>query len=175
MGSMTFEEAKREIERLDDCLWSEFEKNPNPKTYGEARAYEEACHILDEVDTEPVGKPDKMTLTELAHELRKIFKFRYLTVQPTFYRDPCNNINKYCGDAIELWDREPRFLSDKGFREDCFLDGGPTGRFGKEYMHPENLVAYLELGLSKTIEEMLKDGDFSEYEKCIVEVSDDID
>lgn len=111
-----------------------------------------------------------MTLTELARDLRKLFRFKYLTVQPTFYRDSYNNIDEYCGDAIELWDREPRFSSDEGFWEDCHLDGEPTGRFGKEYMHLENLAVYLDLGLSKTIEEMLEDGDFSEYEKCIVEV-----
>ncbi len=43
---------------------------------------EELLHILgliDSVDSEPVGNPDKLTLTELARELRKIFRFRYLT------------------------------------------------------------------------------------------------
>lgn len=111
-----------------------------------------------------------MTLNELAIELRKLFKFKYLTVQPTFYRDSYENIDEYCGDAIELWDKKPRFLSDEGFWEEIFSDGEPTGRFGKEYLHPDNLVSCLDLGLSKTIEEMLEDGDFSEYEKCIVEV-----
>ena len=28
----------------------------------------------------PVGIPDRITLTELAHELRKLFDFKYLTV-----------------------------------------------------------------------------------------------
>ena len=82
---MTLEEAKKEINRLADCLWSDFDKNPNKMTYGEAIAYEEVCHILDEIDTEPVGNPDKLTLEELARELRKIFKFKYLTVSP--YRE----------------------------------------------------------------------------------------
>ena len=112
-----------------------------------------------------------MTLEELARELRKIFKFRYLTVQPTFYRYSYDDIDEYCGDAIEIWDKKPRFLSDEGFWEEISSDGEPS-RFGKEYLHPDNLVAYLDLGLSKTIEEMLEDGDFSEYEKCIVEVAD---
>lgn len=111
-----------------------------------------------------------MTLEELANELKRIFKFKYLTVQPTFYRDSYNNIDEYCGDAIELWDKKPRFLRDEGFWEEIFSDGEPTGRFGKEYLHPDNLVDSLDLGLSRTIEEMFEDGDFSEYEKCIVEV-----
>lgn len=76
---MTLEEAKKEIKRIADCLWYEFDKNLNKMTYGEAIAYEELCHILDELCTKPVGNTDKLTLTELAHELRKIFRFKYLT------------------------------------------------------------------------------------------------
>lgn len=136
-----------------------------------------ALMMLSEDEPADTGKPiweakDKLTLEELARELRKIFKFRYLTVQPTFYRDSYNNIDEYCGDAIELWDKKPRFLSDEGFWEEIFSDGEPTGRFGKEYLKPDNLVSCLDLGLSKTIEEMFEDGDFSEYEKCIVEVTE---
>ena len=43
---------------------------------------EELLHILgliDTVDYEPAGK-DKLTLKELARELRKIFRFKYLTM-----------------------------------------------------------------------------------------------
>ena len=159
---MTLEEAKKEIEGRIDLWRKGLLYVPDGLSL--------ALAILKEVDTEPVGDPGKLTLKELAHELRKIFKFRYLTVQPTFYRDSYDNIDEYCGDAIELWDKKPRFLSDEGLWEEIFSDGEPTGRFGKEYLHPDNLVAYLDLGLSKTIEEMLEDGDFSEYEKCIVEV-----
>ena len=110
-----------------------------------------------------------MTLEELTLELRKIFRFKYLTVRPTFYRNLREDSGLYCGDAIELWDKKPVFISDVGMWGFCLPDEKPTGRFGKEYMHPENLVSDLELGLSKTIEEMVKEGDFSEYEKCIAE------
>ena len=142
MGSMTFEEAKREIERLDDCLWSEFEKNPNPKTYGEARAYEEACHILDEVDTEPVGKPDKMTLTELALGLRKLFKFKYLAV------------DSY-GDEITLWEDKPVW------------DGAMWWAGDSSYL----LDFYANrLGVALDLAEY-RDADGNiDYSKCIVEV-----
>ena len=174
---MTLEEAKKEIEMRAEAYYRGFKgwNEEHPEWHGklekmsESDGLDEALSILEKVD-EPVGNPDKLTLTELAHELRKIFKFRYLTVQPTFYRDSYDDIDEYCGDAIELWETKPRFLSDEGLWEEIFSDGEPTGRFGKEYLHPDNLVAYLDLGLSKTIEEMLEDGDFSEYEKCIVEV-----
>ena len=66
---MTLEEAKKEINRLADCLWSDFDKNPNKMTYGEAIAYEEVCHILDEIDTEPIGNPDKMNLDNVIRNL----------------------------------------------------------------------------------------------------------
>ena len=82
---MTLEEAKKEIKRLADCQLSKFDKNPNQQAWRKARAYENAYDILDEIDTEPVGDPGKLTLKELARELRKIFKFRYLTVSP--YRE----------------------------------------------------------------------------------------
>ena len=38
--------------------------------------------MLEGPDTEPVGNPDKLTLTELAHELRRLFEFNYLTAEP---------------------------------------------------------------------------------------------
>ena len=147
MGSMTFEEAKREIERLDDCLWSEFEKNPNPKTYGEARAYEEACHILDEVDTEPVGKPDKMTLTELAQELRKIFKFRYLTVSEDW---PLPTIIMW-GGKVEYDGRGWNMIEPKSY----------YGSF-----NVSSLCTKLDLS------EYADENGVIDYSRCIVEVSD---
>ena len=152
---MTFEEAKKEIERLDDCLWSEFEKNPNKKTYGEAIAYEEACHILDEVDTEPVRKPDKMTLKELAHELRKIFKFKYLTVSPDF-----------CGCPIEIycWTSIRPTYNAKGRMWIISQEGSQTIMSSFEAWHLEK-----SLDLSEYADES---GEI-DYSRCIVEVSDD--
>lgn len=73
---MTLEEAKKIIGELDSdsgFFGSDYES-------GFSDAQNRVLGILDEVDTEPVVNPDKLTLTELAHELRKIFGFRYLTV-----------------------------------------------------------------------------------------------
>lgn len=72
---MTFEEAKKRIKELDSGSrfgGSDYES-------GWEDALRRVTEVLDEIDTEPVRKPDKMTLKELAHELRKIFKFKYLT------------------------------------------------------------------------------------------------
>ena len=68
---MTLQEAKEEIIKLVQ------EHDGDEK---EARTAYFAClYLLDQVKEEPVGNPDKMTLKELARELRKVFRFRYLT------------------------------------------------------------------------------------------------
>ena len=72
---MTFEEAKKLIEELDSGLIScnmDYEGGFSDAKY-------RVLEILDEIDTEPVGNLDKLTLTELAKKLRKIFGFKYLT------------------------------------------------------------------------------------------------
>ncbi len=72
---MTLEEAKKIIKELDSgsrFFGSDYEA-------GWEDALCRATEILDEVDNEPVGNPDKLTLRELAIELKKIFRFKYLT------------------------------------------------------------------------------------------------
>ena len=68
---MTLEEAKKEIEGRIDLWRKGLLYVPDGLSL--------ALAILKEVDTEPVGDPGKLTLKELAHELRKIFRFKYLT------------------------------------------------------------------------------------------------
>ena len=68
---MTLDEAKKEIEGRIDLWRKGLLYVPDGLSL--------ALAILNEVDTEPVGNPDKMTLRELARELRKIFRFKYLT------------------------------------------------------------------------------------------------
>ena len=82
--TMTLEEAKKEIEMRADAYYRGFKgwDKEHPEWHGklekmsESDGLDEALSILEKVD---VGKPDKLTLTELAHELRKIFRFKYLT------------------------------------------------------------------------------------------------
>ena len=144
---MTLDEAKRKIKELSDIQMELFDKTYDRKIYGEARAYEEAGHILDEVDTEPVGNPDKLTLTELAHELRKLFDFRYLTVHKNWCRRP----------AICMWSSEPRYICPNDI-------GGWTKAHCVGSLEKDYTKMYLDLSEYKDA-----DGNI-DYSKCIVEV-----
>lgn len=76
---MTFEEAKKEINKLyDELRWSK-----DHDAIVRMKALEDVLEILDGV--EPVGNPDTFTLKELACELRKLFRFKYLTVEIAIY------------------------------------------------------------------------------------------
>lgn len=89
---MTLQEAKEEIIKLVQ------EHDGDEK---EARTAYFAClYLLDQVKEEPVGNPDKMTLKELAHELRRLFEFKYLTASPVNVSD----------NEIEVWDGRPDIM-----------------------------------------------------------------
>ena len=77
---MTLEEAKKKIKAQANAQWEEFKKTGSSLHQGFALGGEDALEILDEVDAEPVGNPEQLTLKELARELRKVFRFRCLTV-----------------------------------------------------------------------------------------------
>ena len=120
----------------------------------------ELLHVLgliDAVDGKPVGNPDKMTPEELAHELRKIFKFRYLTVEKVLARTH---------KTITLWvGNKPPFYSDKVHEWFALMSSGLAVAFTFE---PRFLNSYLDLSEYKD-----ENGDI-DYSKCIVEVPDDI-
>ena len=137
---MTLEEAKQRIYELDSgsiFYCQDYEA-------GFSDAQNMVLGILEEIDTEPVGNPDKLTLTELAHELRKIFRFKYLTVSDT---------NGLC---INVW---------KYFKPEC-EDGKWIGRCLAFDIYPEELVC--GLGFSGYTD---ADGDV-DFSKCIVEVEE---
>ena len=151
---MTLEEAKRKIKELSDIQMELFDKTSDRKIYGEARAYE-AGHILDEVDTEPVGIP-VLTLTELARELRKIFKFRYLTL------DAVDDGDCAYPDVITLWVDEPYYeSSDKQFE----LQWNYDKKSGAIIMIPISSLQ-IDIDLSEYADE---NGNI-DYSKCIVDV-----
>lgn len=110
---------------------------------------EELLHILgliDTVDHEPAGK-DKMTLTELARELRRMFDFEYLT---------CEIL---CGCRvyiISLWNGKPRWKGSSWW----WCDGCNLIVDIKLYMK------FIDLDLFE-----YNDADgIIDYSKCIVEV-----
>ena len=98
---MTLEEAKKKIEELGDDAWKKWKKEGNLISQGYALGMDDALGIVDKLDHEPVGNLDKLTLKELAREMRKIFRFKYLTC------DGCGDQRDYC-----IWLDRPEYTRD---------------------------------------------------------------
>lgn len=145
---MTLEEARKEIQAHVNEQWEEFEKTGSLFCQGCAFGGNAALAILNEVDSEPVGK-DKMTLTELTHELRKIFEFRYLTYN-----------KEYGEDEIWLWQGEVAYV------DGAWNDQPPYAM--TMVLDPDLLSFTLDLS------EYADENGVIDYSRCIVEVSDDI-
>ena len=111
---------------------------------------EELLHVLgliDAVDGKPVGK-DKMTLKELARELRKLFEFKYLTC------DGCGDQRDYC-----IWLDKPEYTRDGWIVYTISSVVNSLLLF-------ESYKLAIQLDLSE-----YKDADGNiDYSKCIVEV-----
>ena len=145
---MTLEEAKKQIQAQANAQWEEFKKTGSSLHQGFALGGEDALEILDEVDAEPVGNPDKMTLKELAREMRKLFEFDYVTVD--------------ANESITFWVRKPLYISMCGLWErNAYLDSWDI--FNIDFSSAVNL------DLSEYADE---NGEI-DYSRCIVEVSDD--
>ena len=140
---MTLEEAKKEINRMTEEKWKTYENTCYTITLGEAYGLEEAISILDQVDGVPVGNSDKLTLKELARELRKLFKFRYLTVT-----------DDWPMSTVMMWSKKPQY------------DRGWNIVFSNSYLGSFNCVAVRNIDLSEYADE---NGNV-DYSKCIVEV-----
>ena len=196
---MTLEEAKKEIEELGDDAWKKWKKEGNLISQGYALGMDDALGIVDKLDTEPVGNPDKMnldnvirnlesdeavcrshsdddyyrgmadgyklsidalkwlsgnpdklTLKELAHELRKVFRFKYLTMADYKHEGPV---------TIDIWSHKPYFRES-----DCTWNG--EGLIESKDLYDLDC----DLDLSEYADE---NGEI-DYSRCIVEVSDDI-
>ena len=74
---MTLEEAKKKIKAQSEAEWEEFKKSGSMLCQGFALGADDALETLDKVESS--GNLDKLTLKELARELRKVFRFKYLT------------------------------------------------------------------------------------------------
>ena len=138
---MTLEEAKKEIE---DWMFSSgdmysISRNSEDKAVGDALS--DVLGLLDEV--KPVGNPDKLTLKELAHVLKKDFKFRYLTVT-----------DDWPMSTVMMWSKKPQY------------DRGWNIVFSNSYLGSFNCVAVRNIDLSEYKDE---NGEI-DYSKCIVEV-----
>lgn len=154
---MTLEEAKKEIKRRADAYYNGYKgwDKEKPEMRGSlnflysANGLDEALEILDEVDTEPVGNPEQLTLKELASELRKIFRFKYLTC------DGCDEDRDY-----SIWLDKPEYTRDGWLIFSAFGDAEPAMML----FESRNLAINLDLS------EYADENGNIDYSKCIVEV-----
>ena len=155
---MTLEEAKERIQESLKRSREDVDNYCDDGSRGEVTAYENALSILNRVDTEPVVIPNKMTLTELAHELRKLFKFKYLGYGEVFCFGLAYN-------AITISDKPLHLeIRDEGGEGcPCYIHEWNSEEI-KDVFYPEDLA--FSLDLSEYADE---DGEI-DYSKCIVEV-----
>lgn len=143
---MTLAEAKKRIKQAAEESSRDYDLYEDDRSKGEEFGLITALSILKHVDTEPAPK-DKMTLTELAHELRKFFRFKYLTAEIAVYN------HYFC-----LWTGKP-FWNGKywGVKEN-----------GKKHI----VTDFLDFETIKSIDlSEYEDADgIIDYSKCIVEV-----
>ena len=141
---MTFEEAKKKIADCVKLCTDDYNRYEDEFMRGEAAAYKNALAILNGIDTdhELSRNPEQLTLKELARELRRLFRFKYLTVDPY-------------ADEITFWMDKPEWVCDSWWAGDS------------SYLfdfYANRLNAYLDLSEYKDA-----DGNI-DYSKCLVEV-----
>lgn len=146
---MTLEEAKKKIKAQAEAEWEEFKKTGSMLCQGFALGADDALETLDKV--EPAGNPDKLTLKELAHEMRKIFRFKYLVA---------------CKHGTEIF--VTMYLSKPEFVP--IFKGWDRGRPAA----PCPIAVSEDLRIDLDLSEYKDENHNIDYSKCIVEVSDDI-
>ena len=156
---MTLEEAKRIIrKRIKKCKHDRFYYD-DEGSRGAKPAYEEALSILKQINTEPAPK-DKMTLTELAHEMRKIFWFKYLAAGEMFYWGRSHTVVFMSNEPLTL------SVSDEGGEGcPCFIHEW-EGEDIIDVFSESDLVCSLDLSEYKD-----ENGEI-DYSRCIVEVEE---
>lgn len=143
---MTLEEAKKKIKAQAEAEWEEYKKTGSMLCQGFALGADDALETLDKVESS--GNLDKLTLKELARELRKVFRFKYLTC------DGCGDQRDYC-----IWLDRPEYTRDGWIVYTISSVVNSLLLF-------ESYKLAIQLDLSE-----YKDADGNiDYSKCIVEV-----
>lgn len=146
---MTLEEAKKKIKAQANAEWEEFKKTGSMLCQGFALGADDALETLDKVESS--GNPEQLTLKELARELRKIFRFRYLTA--------CYKMTAGSRIGLDLFiGPKPDFTHDGYWANNYVVAGGSL-------VIPADLLD-IPLDLSEYKDE---NGEI-DYSKCIVEV-----
>ena len=153
---MTLAEAKKRIKQAAEESSRDYDLYEDDRSKGEEFGLITALSILKHIDTEPAPK-DKMTLTELAHELRKLFGFKYLTLDAFVHYGDIIGPN-----IITLWVVEPYYDDEDKQFEFLWNQDRKTGAIFD--IPVSSLSVNLDL-----LEYKDADGNIN-YSKCIVEV-----
>ena len=116
---------------------------------GFALGADDALETLDKVESS--GNLDKLTLKELARELRKVFRFKYLTC------DGCGDQRDYC-----IWLDKPEYTRD-----------GWIVYTISSVVNSLLLFESYKLAIQLDLSEYKGADGIIDYSKCIVEVSDE--
>lgn len=146
---MTLEEAKKKIKAQSEAEWEEFKKTGSMLCQGFALGADDALETLDKVESS--GNLDKLTLKELARELRKVFRFKYLTC------DGCGDQRDYC-----IWLDKPEYTRD-----------GWIVYTISSVVNSLLLFESYKLAIQLDLSEYKGADGIIDYSKCIVEVSDE--
>ena len=147
---MTLDEAKKKIKAQAEAEWEEFKKTGSMLCQGFALGADDALETLDKVESS--GNLDKLTLKELARELRKVFRFKYLTC------DGCGDQRDYC-----IWLDKPEYTRD-----------GWIVYTISSVVNSLLLFESYKLAIQLDLSEYADESGEIDYSRCIVEVSDDI-
>ena len=147
---MTLEEAKKKIKAQSEAEWEEFKKSGSMLCQGFALGADDALETLDKVESS--GNLDKLTLKELAREMRKVFRFKYLTC------DGCGDQRDYC-----IWLDKPEYTRD-----------GWIVYTISSVVNSLLLFESYKLAIQLDLSEYKDENGEIDYSRCIVEVSDDI-
>lgn len=147
---MTLEEAKKEIENWICSCGDAYSISHNPKEKAAGDALSDVLGLLNEIEPELSRNPGQLTLTELAREMRRLFKFEYLTCE---------------------------FYGGSKFYFICFWNGKPRWRGGSWWLCDNcDLIGDIKLHMKfaePNLSEYTDADGIIDYSKCIVEVSDD--
>lgn len=148
---MTLKEAKKRIAQHVCKCRRDYNTYGDEHVKGEEYGLRHALSILELVDTEPVGNSDKLTLAELAHELSKLFNFRWLTACKKMTGGSLIGLDLFTGSR-------PEYTDDGYWAKSYVVAGGSL-------VIPVALLS-MDLDLSEYKDE---NGEI-DYSKCIVEV-----
>lgn len=156
---MTLEEAKKEIENWMYSCGDAYSIDHNSKEKAVGDALSDVLGLLNEIEPELSRNPGQLTLAELAREMRKIFRFKYLVYGEEFRWGQVHN---------------QLIIGDSPFHLEIIDEGGEGCPclihewFGDGLAYIFDATEYLVPNLD--LSEYADENGVIDYSKCIVEV-----